>query len=41
MMAWIKSFIGRIISLESTNREAIKLFYNDMARMQRMYGGEA
>lgn len=41
MMAWVKSFTGRIISLEGTNQSAIKLFYQDMARMQQMYGGEA
>jgi hypothetical protein len=41
MMAWIKSFVGRIISLEGTNQSAIKLFINDMTRMQRIYGGDA
>jgi hypothetical protein len=41
MMAWIKTFTGRIISLEGTNQVAIKLFYNDMARLQQMYGGNA
>jgi hypothetical protein len=40
MMAWVKSFTGRIISLEGSNKEAIKYFYNDMARMQKLYGGE-
>lgn len=40
MMAWVKSFTGRILSLEGTNREAIGYFYRDMERMSSMYGGE-
>ena len=40
MMAWIKSFTGRIISIESTNREAVDFFYRDMRRMSAMYGVE-
>jgi len=40
MMAWVKSFTGRILSLEGTNREAIRNFYSDMERMAAMYGGE-
>ena len=41
MMAWVKSFTGRIISLESTNQEAVDFFYRDMERMAAMYGGVA
>lgn len=41
MMSWVKSFTGRIISLESTNREAADFFYHDMERMAAMYGGDA
>ena len=40
MMAWVKSFTGRIISLESTNRKAEAFFYRDMERMAALYGGE-
>lgn len=41
MMAWVKSFTGRIISLECTNTFVVNKFYNDMKRMQHMYlGGE-
>jgi len=40
MMAWVKSFTGRIVALESTNREAVAFFERDMARMAAMYGGE-
>ena len=41
MMAWVKSFTGRIISLESSNRETADFFYRDMARMAAMYGGDS
>ena len=39
MLAWVKSFTGRILSLEGINREAVDKFYQDMARMAEMYGG--
>ena len=48
MSPWIKTFIGRIISLESTNEFLVHRFYGDMERMADMYdikapteGGEA
>lgn len=41
MMAWVKTFTGRIISLESTPREVANFFYRDMERMAAMYGGDA
>jgi len=40
MMAWVKSFTGRILSLEGTNREAVDYFYRDMDRMAALYGGD-
>ena len=40
MMAWVKSFTGRIISIESANREAVDFFCRDMERMAAMYGGD-
>ncbi|WP_461207261.1 WYL domain-containing protein [Clostridium sp. DL1XJH146] len=42
MMSWVKSFTGRIISLESSNSFVEKKFYEDMRRMEEMYlgGGE-
>lgn len=39
MMAWVKSFTGRILSLESDNKEVTDLFYRDMERMAALYGG--
>jgi len=43
MSPWIKTFTGRIIQLEGTNRTVINRFYGDMNRMAKMYdiGGEA
>ena len=40
MSPWIKTFMGRIISLEGTNREVVNKFYRDMRRMQAMYCAE-
>ncbi len=42
VMPWIKTFTGRIISFESTNREVTARFYRDMEIMYQMYqtGGE-
>lgn len=41
IMFWLKSFIGRIISIDGTNKPVIDKFYNDMHRMKEMYfGGE-
>lgn len=40
MSSWIKTFIGRIVALEGTNRDVINKFYRDIARMKQMYLGE-
>jgi hypothetical protein len=41
MMPWVKSFTGRIISVEGTSKFVVDKFYNDMRRMYKMYvGGE-
>lgn len=34
---WIKTFIGRILSLEGTNKSVIERFYNDMKELNKMY----
>ena len=41
MMAWVKSYTGRILSIEGTNQQAIDSFYRDMERLQSLYGGDA
>lgn len=40
MMPWIRTFIGRILSLEGTNKQMIDLFYDDLNKMNALYGGE-
>lgn len=40
MMPWIRTFIGRIVSLEGSNKRFVDLFYNDLHSMQQMYRGE-
>lgn len=37
VLGWIKSFTGRVISVESTNEFAANKFYHDMNRMFDMY----
>ena len=34
---WIKTFIGRILSLEGTNKAVIRRFYNDIEELNKMY----
>jgi hypothetical protein len=34
---WLKTFCGRILSLESTNAEVVRRFHGDVARMAAMY----
>lgn len=40
MMNWVKTFIGRIISVEGTNKPIIDKFYRDISRMKRIYSKE-
>lgn len=37
MMSWVKTFIGRIVSVESTNKRITDKLYRDIARMNRIY----
>ncbi|MBP3634334.1 MAG: WYL domain-containing protein [Oscillospiraceae bacterium] len=40
MLPWLRTFIGRIVELQCTNGYVTKTFYEDLARMYKMYGGE-
>lgn len=40
MMMWVKTFIGRIVSVKSSNAQVNDRLFRDIARMQRMYGGK-
>jgi len=39
MIPWLRTFIGRITDLKCSNSYVIKTFYEDMDRMNAMYGG--
>ena len=40
MLPWLRTFIGRIVRLECSNRNVTDRFYMDLESMQAMYGGE-
>ena len=40
MLSWVKSFIGRILSLECTNPYVSEKFHRDIERMYTLYCGE-
>lgn len=37
IMAWVKSFTGRIVKIKSDNKSVMELFYDDVRRMKKMY----
>ena len=37
MLPWIRTFIGRILSLTCTDKSVEQLFYRDLQTMYRMY----
>ena len=39
-MHWAKTFIGRIVRIEGGSDNIRQRFYGDIARMNRMYGGD-
>ena len=39
LITWARSFIGRVIRFESSNRFAVTRFYDDIRRMAELYGG--
>ena len=40
MLPWIRTFIGRIESLECSNQAVSRRFYEDFETMEKMYGGD-
>lgn len=40
MLPWLRTFIGRIVELRCSNEHVEKTFYEDLALMHTMYGGE-
>ncbi len=37
MLPWLRTFIGRIINLESDNKKVTEIFYNDLKMLQDIY----
>ena len=40
MLPWLRTFIGRIEKLECSNETVVKRFYDDLAQMYGLYGGD-
>ena len=40
MLPWLRTFIGRIVYLQCSNQFVVKTFYEDLERMNTMYGGD-
>lgn len=40
MIPWLRTFIGRILSLECSNKAVIHTFYNDLDTLYSIYGGD-
>ena len=40
MRPWLRTFIGRILSLSCSNKDTEKVFYEDLDAMFEMYGGD-
>ncbi|MBQ9960504.1 MAG: WYL domain-containing protein [Firmicutes bacterium] len=38
LIPWIRTFMGRIVKLETTNNEVQEAFYEDLTRMNDLYG---
>jgi hypothetical protein len=39
MIPWIRTFTGRILSLECDNETVTRTFYDDLDTLYAMYGG--
>lgn len=40
MLPWIRTFIGRIVTLNCSNPHVVETFHQDLAQMSVMYGGD-
>ena len=40
MLPWLRTFIGRIVALQCSNRAVVDTFYADLEQMTRQYGGD-
>ena len=40
MIPWLRTFIGRILTLECDNKAVVRTFYKDLNTLYSMYGGD-
>ena len=40
MLPWLRTFIGRIVDLKCSSQFVVDMFYEDLRRMEAMYGGD-
>lgn len=40
MLPWLRTFIGRIVNLKCSSQFVVDMFYEDLRRMEAMYGGD-
>lgn len=40
MLPWLRTFIGRIVDLKCSNQSVVELFYEDLMRMDALYGDD-
>jgi hypothetical protein len=40
LMPWLRTFIGRVVKLECTDRQVTEQFYADLEAMKQLYGGD-
>lgn len=40
MLPWLRTFIGRILSLECDNKAVVRTFYHDLNALYSIYGGD-
>ncbi len=41
LLPWLRTFIGRIVDLKCSNQAVVQRFYDDLQRMEALYGGES
>jgi hypothetical protein len=41
MIPWLRTFTGRILSLECSNKAVVRTFYKDLDTLYSMYGGDS
>ena len=40
LLPWVRTFIGRVVELKCSNADVVSRFYDDIRRLNEMYGGD-